>query len=393
MPTKTSSYTNVSGDGLDFSPGPPQEWIIDKRVIIGSVFADGVHSDYDLSVLHNFGHLISYSSSFTNAGVTFNGNHGQIVNEHAATITAYNFGVFVNDTGDNVENLGKIFGLGSFGEGICFGETSNHFRLINRGSIVTASDSVVTQSLFNHGFIDNYGSIRSAGDNGIDIFTSIGITTEITNARGAIIAGAPGIGNYGVYSASGGTVHLINNGTLNGGIYCSAATGRDTIINRGTIHGATYLEGSDALFDGTGGTSGDIFAGSNGVVIAGRGRLTIHVDAAHVILTAGPGHEKFVFDSTSIASQHALIEEFDPHLDKIVLSETVLAGLGPLGKLDAGHFGFNGDAHNTNPQIVYNERNGFLIYDSNGDLPGGQIHFATLAGDPHVSLANFLIVA
>jgi hypothetical protein len=75
------------------------------------------------------------------------------------------------------------------------------------------------------------------------------------------------------------------------------------------------------------------------------------------------------------------------------LSESLFHGLGPLGTLHAAHFGIDGNAHNALPQIVYNDHTGALYYDSNGDLPGGMIHFAMLAGHPPIGHATFMLEA
>jgi hypothetical protein len=63
------------------------------------------------------------------------------------------------------------------------------------------------------------------------------------------------------------------------------------------------------------------------------------------------------------------------------------------GETTGEPFRLHGNAHNHLAQIVYNESNGFLYYDSNGDLPGGQTHFARLAGHPQVGAGALVIEA
>jgi serralysin len=43
-------------------------------------------------------------------------------------------------------------------------------------------------------------------------------------------------------------------------------------------------------------------------------------------------------------------------------------------------------------RIIYNSTTGALFYDSNGNVAGGAIKFATLTGHPVVSNADFLII-
>jgi Ca2+-binding RTX toxin-like protein len=140
---------------------------------------------------------------------------------------------------------------------------------------------------------------------------------------------------------------------INGDIFCGDTGASDTIVNHGTINGVVWLYGASDRFNGKGGTSRDIYAYSgNDVIVGGKGALSMHVGTGNSTLTAGPGHDRFVFDS-SIGGHVDLIKGFNALVDKIVLSEAHLPGLGPLGKLHAAHFGVNGNAHNASPQIVY----------------------------------------
>jgi Ca2+-binding RTX toxin-like protein len=152
--------------------------------------------------------------------------------------------------------------------------------------------------------------------------------------------------------------------------------------------------GAFDLFNSKYGTSGTIFTGTgHDTVLLGKGSASVHIDeAGNSTLTAGAGHDKFIFDE-GLGGGKILIKHFNPLIDKIELSETFFHGLGALGLLQPSHFGIDGNAHNHHPQIVYNDLNGFLFYDSNGDLPGGRTHFATLAGHPTISDGNFILHA
>jgi Ca2+-binding RTX toxin-like protein len=384
--------------GLIYS-ADSQEYIINPSILVVGEAADGVRSDYDGSVLDNFGEVVS-GSSLTGSGVKFNGNNDLIVNERGAVIAGTLTGIIVNGNNETIKNYGSVSGFAN--AGVDFGMNSNHVQLINHGTIITGSgpfsDAVYANSQLDGGIIRNYGTIGSgSGDGiGIDLQEKPGLTTHITNHRGAVIAGGGGL--YAVVSAVvGDAVDLRNAGTIDGAVLTGARTG-STIVNHGRIKGAVDLLGTHDTFNGKGGASGDIYAGDlygysgNDVVIAGKGNLSIHIGTGDNTLTGGTGHDKFVFDS-AIGGHVDLIKHFNPQLDTIVLSESDFHGFGPHGTLHAAHFGLNGNVHNGGPQIVYNESNGFLYYDANGDHPGGQIHFATLAGHPPVGLGNFLLEA
>jgi Ca2+-binding RTX toxin-like protein len=167
----------------------------------------------------------------------------------------------------------------------------------------------------------------------------------------------------------------------------------DTIINNGVINGIVDLFGASDFFYSKGGSSGDVFAGAgNDVIVVGKNNVSVHVGAGKSMITAGPGHDRFFFDHFA-GGPADVIKHFNPLIDKVVLSEADFPGIGPHGKLHATHFGVSGNVHNPHPQIVYNQGDGFLFYDSNGDLPGGQTHFATLVGHPPLKLADFLVEA
>jgi hypothetical protein len=241
-------------------------------------------------------------------------------------------------------------------------------------------------SLFDGGIIDN-DNLGSIFGNlyGIDIADAAGNLTHVTNAKGATIAG----GLYAIFEVHG-SLDLFNAGTINGSVFLDYLGSTDTITNNGKIIGTVTLDGAFETFKGAKGMSGDISTGAgNDTVQLGKGHVSIHIfEPASSHLAAGKGHDKSIFDNG--LGGLAVIKHFSASDDKIELSEKFFPGLGLQGKLQLSRFGIDHDAHNTNPQIVYNDHNGVLSYDANGDLPGGLTHFAKLVGDPPIS--NFTIL-
>jgi Ca2+-binding RTX toxin-like protein len=344
---------------------------------------EGVYSSFDGASLDNFGAV--YSDIF--AGVAFNGNSSVIVNEAGAIISGGPLGIGISGDGETIKNLGSVFGLNNLGDGVRFDFNANHFQLTNYGSVAGHGLGVGVFSHFSGGVIDNYGSISSDKHEGIGVETLTPLTTEIFNAKGGTITG----GTLGAVVSGKGGIDLHNAGTINGTIYFSDTGAINTIVNRGSINGVVELDGASDFFNGKAGTSGAIYAGAgNDVIIAGGGTLSLYAGGGNATMTAGSGHDQFVFRG-SLGSHPDLIKHFNPHRDTIALSTYDFPGLGPLGPLHAPHFHINGNAHNASPQVVYMQSDGFLFYDSNGDLPGGQTHFATLAGHPHVGVGEFMI--
>ena len=142
--------------------------------------------------------------------------------------------------------------------------------------------------------------------------------------------------------------------------------------------------GNDALF---GGTEADNFNG-------GTGNDTIDGGGGTDLLTGGAGADRFHFGTALTVAGVATITDFTHGVDKIGLSHAIFTKTNPAGgTLKGGMFFVGAHVHDGNDHIIYNQANGWLIYDSNGKAAGGEQHFATLAAHLHVSASDFLIVS
>jgi Ca2+-binding RTX toxin-like protein len=372
--------------------------------LVGLGNSRGVAGDHDGDILVNKGDIIGVGVASV-AGVDFGGDFDVLSNQASGSVNGTVDGALLHGNGSTINNNGHISGGQSGVEiegdhdtannfasidgqvnGVELGTSSNHAKLINHGSIEGKVFGVLEISQNEGGTIVNAGTITSAAI-GLLAWTKFGETTLITNEAKGIISGPQDA------VRSLGAISLDNHGVINGNVECFAGDASSAITNHGKIHGRVVLSAGNDVFNGKGGTSGDIFAGDgNDRIIAGDGAVAIHVGVGDNTLTSGPGADKFVFDG-SIGGHVDKITNFQPGLDKVVLSEAELSGLGPHGSLAAAHFHLNVDGPSAAPEIVYVQSDGFLYYDANGHLPGEMIHFATLASHPVLHNTDFLVTA
>jgi Ca2+-binding RTX toxin-like protein len=380
----TLSTSNVqSGDGYDYTSDQETVTIL-ANVFIGSIGAEGVMSTFNDSGLINRGSIFSGADT----GVTMAGTNASVFNDKTGTITGIDEGVTFAGNGTEIfTNWGTILAGG--GAGVHFLNRPAHspqtVSFSNHGK-VSGSSGVVIDSDSTGGVFQNYGTIFGSVV-GFFIRTASGLTTDITNAAGATIEGL-----RAAITQSTGDFHLVNHGTIIGAI--DNRNGDDTIINRGKIAGVVALGTGDSLFDGRGGTSGAILAGDgDNRIIDGNGTVVVHVGTGDNTITGGPGTDRFIFES-ALTGQVDRITNFTPGVDKIVLSQTDFAGIGPVGHaLAAADFRFGAHPTTASQHILYDPATGFLYYDPDGNGPQARMHFATLSSHLPVGHADFLVVA
>ncbi len=75
-----------------------------------------------------------------------------------------------------------------------------------------------------------------------------------------------------------------------------------------------------------------------------------------------------------------------------VISNAVLPIPGKPGPLKADYFFAGTAAHDADDRIIYNKANGFVTFDSNGDLPGGTTLLAVLMTRPMLTARDFVVI-
>jgi Ca2+-binding RTX toxin-like protein len=386
--TLSTSTFNPTLDGYDFSTGTHVTVL--QGVAIGSGQDIGIYADLPFDVLLNEGRIYSQGSAgvvlYSPGGATT----GTITNAPGAVISGTIGAAMQSDGvggGLAFYNYGKV--VGTAAEGVYVNSVGSAL-ISNHGSVTGHEDGIFLRMFdaTGKGEVDNYHLVK--GSIGIQFsHDSSPGTTEINNFAGGTIEGTKAA--IDEMSGSLGHFRLINHGVINGNVD-NDNNGKDVIVNSGTINGLIELGSGNCHFNGTGGRSGAIIAdGGNDHIIAGKGNLLIELGGGSSTLTGGPGHDRFFFDAP-LAGQVDKITNFKHGLDKIILSATDFAGVGPVGTLATADFHIGTHAATGSSQyIIYNPANGFVFYDPHDGSP--QDHFATLS--PHLGLthSDFLVAA
>jgi hypothetical protein len=377
-PINTDSTTGLNFDAdnetLIIEPG-----IVDFDWNHNAVFSDGFANN----TLRNESTIDSAASNFS--AVFLDNGSAILMNYAEAEIIGASDAVDFDGTGPaSVKNSGKI--IGATGDGVVFGPSNDGEQLYNHGYVFGGSDGVVNFSTAGGGTIRNFSSIRSRGD-AILIETAGGLHTSITNAAGAVIDSFSGRAIIGF----GGSFRLVNHGKIVGGIGDEDGA-NDVIINPGKITGSVELGSGNDTFNGSGGTSGVIFAaGGNDRIIAGRGQVSVHLGTGKSTVTGGPGHDKFFFDDLLLFGQIDRFTNFDPSRDKFVLSESAFAGIGPIGgTLAATEFHIGAHAVTAAQHIIYNPSTGLIYYQPD---VGPEVAFAKVGAHLALTHGDFLVEA
>jgi Ca2+-binding RTX toxin-like protein len=136
-----------------------------------------------------------------------------------------------------------------------------------------------------------------------------------------------------------------------------------------------------------GGGGNDKLAGSstNEILIGGSGNDK---------LTGGAGADAFVFNTTLNSKINLdTITDFKPSIDKLWFDHSIFTSISTLGALAADMFTTGTTALDSNDYFVYNNSNGGLFYDDDGNGADAAIEVALLANHPSNLTANdFLII-
>jgi serralysin len=220
------------------------------------------------------------------------------------------------------------------------------------------------------------GVDRMSGGAGNDVYVVDSISDKVDESA---------VGSDGVDTVlSAISFNLANAGSVFGAVESLVLTGSASVhgtgnaINNALIGNAganvlNGLAGNDALNGGAG----------NDLLNGGAGRDT---------LTGGLGNDTFLFNAPLNAATNVdRVADFFGPSDTIALENAVFAKLA-VGTLSAAAFRVGTAAADATDRIVYNKTTGALIYDSNGNVSGGAVQFATLEKGLALNNADFVVI-
>ncbi|MCP4383766.1 MAG: sugar dehydrogenase [Hyphomicrobiales bacterium] len=150
--------------------------------------------------------------------------------------------------------------------------------------------------------------------------------------------------------------------------------GRDDDLLKGGF-GDDGLEGGKGKDKARGGDGDDDIAGGKG----------------NDNLGGGAGADSFRFDTKLNPDKNVdKIKDFETDIDRILLDGSVFSKIG--GKLNGKEFRVGKKAKDGDDRIIYNDDNGKLFYDSNGDKSGKKVLFAKLDAGLALDKDDFLVV-
>jgi Ca2+-binding RTX toxin-like protein len=264
------------------------------------------------------------------------------------------------------------------------------------------------------------------------------IRLDFANLNTSIAAGDTYVGIEGLVAGSGNDI-LVGNNASN---YLLGVGGNDQIYGQG---GSDYLYGGDGTNQLWGGSGSDSHTGGAGIDYAryddtNWGNLILRLDAAmqntgvaagdiynsieglvgglgndlvvgdqnanylfggggvdslfgslgNDYLNGGAGADKFAFNSALNASTNVdYIADFTHAVDDILLTQSIFSAIG--ASLDASELAFGTSAADANDYLIYNNANGYLYYDANGNGAGGQTLFARVTAGTVLDIGDFMI--
>ncbi|PDT10290.1 calcium-binding protein, partial [Rhizobium sp. M1] len=244
---------------------------------------------------------------------------------------------------------------------------------VQSGTMVIADSSAVNNLLLTGGTLEILG----------------GASLSSVDVQGGVLVLAGDVEISASFAQTAGTIQLVGGATLDlsafvlTGASISGSDANDFIDATGS--GDTVFGGAGA--DRLAGWAGeDWLSGESGAdtLIGGGGRDT---------LTAGDGADLFVFDILETDENSDLLIDFAGSGldgDTIQLRGSVFSSIGL--SLTANEFAFGTQAQDGDDRIVYDQSEGILYYDSNGNVDGGQVLLATLANRADLSVSDFQII-
>ncbi|MGC2857252.1 nidogen-like domain-containing protein [Novispirillum sp. DQ9] len=318
--------------------------------------------------------------------------------------------LFTHNSGNNANNVIR----GTAGNNVLFGGGGNDI-LYGYGGNDQLDGGTGINTLYGGTGNDLY-IVRSGRDRVIERLRegTDTVQTDISYLLGANVENLVLTGTDNVKGTGNGLANRIvgnrGNNILDGGAgndtvsYEMAATGVRVDLRQTTAQvtgdGTDTLRGFENL---TGSVYGDTLTGTNGAnilsglsgddtLLAGGGNdVLIGGDGADV-LTGGAGTDRFRYLSTSEGGD--TITDFTPRTDRLEFASTAFGRMrvGALAGIRFQSLAASGNATTRDARFVFNQQEGALYYDADGNRAGTGVRIATLTNVNTLSASSIFIV-
>lgn len=219
--------------------------------------------------------------------------------------------------------------------------------------------------------------------------------------------------------ATGNTNYVFNDGTR----YWQAINdtgGYDTILYNGvepvsiSLNPGAFSTLSEPIVFNGGSSKGTVTIGPNVVIEAARGgngndTLTGNTSynslngaagndflqglGGNDTLTGGPGNDIFFFNTTpNSLTNRDIVADYNVAQDTIRLENAIFSRLPVSAHLNPGYFRAAAHAADSSDMVLYNRLTGNLVYDPNGNGPGGEVLVAIFSNKPVLTASEFTVV-
>jgi Ca2+-binding RTX toxin-like protein len=226
------------------------------------------------------------------------------------------------------------------------------------------------------------------GGSGADTITGDSLANLVRGGGGKdVLNGSAGV-DTADYSDKAAVVSLALNGSASVVVKVNGVN-EDTIRNfenaTGGSNGDTLVGDSRAnVLNGNAGNDKLTGGSGNDTLVGGLGKDT---------LTGGAGKDLLMFNAALGSSNIDTIVGYSVADDTVRLENAIFKALGAAtGTLAAGKFFIGSAARDADDRIIYNQSNGALIYDSNGNGSGGAVQFAKLSAGLSLTHADFYVI-
>jgi hypothetical protein len=201
-------------------------------------------------------------------------------------------------------------------------------------------------------------------------------------------------GGDNLWGGAGADAHYGGNDGVDYARYDDANWGNLTLrldnaaLNAGAAAVGDTYTGIEGL---VGGAGADVIIGNSAAnwLFGSGGADYIDGLAGYDYLNGGAGADRFRFSTALSGTNVDQIADFQHLVDDILLVQSIFAGIGPTLTADEFRIGMAQDA---NDRILYNNGTGQLYYDSNANVAGGMMLFATVTAGTVLTFDDFVMV-